>query len=59
MLTQIAFAATLDRLADAGLEDFYRGDIGREMARICSAIEVRSRASILNAIPPGSPIPSR
>jgi oxamate amidohydrolase len=31
-LTQIAFAATLDRLADVGLEDFYRGDIGREIA---------------------------
>jgi gamma-glutamyltranspeptidase/glutathione hydrolase len=27
-----ALAATLDQLAHAGLDDFYRGDIGREMA---------------------------
>jgi oxamate amidohydrolase len=27
-----ALGATLDQLADAGLEDFYRGDIGREIA---------------------------
>ena len=27
-----AFAATLDQLAHAGLDDFYRGDIGREIA---------------------------
>lgn len=31
-LAQIAFAKTLDQLARAGLEDFYRGDIGREIA---------------------------
>ncbi len=31
-LTQTAFAATLDQLAQAGLEDFYRGDVGREIA---------------------------
>jgi gamma-glutamyltranspeptidase len=31
-LRQTAFAATLDQLAHAGLEDFYRGDIGREIA---------------------------
>jgi oxamate amidohydrolase len=29
---QPAFAATLDHLASAGLDDFYRGDIGREIA---------------------------
>jgi gamma-glutamyltranspeptidase/glutathione hydrolase len=29
---QPALAATLDHLASAGLEDFYRGDIGREIA---------------------------
>jgi gamma-glutamyltranspeptidase/glutathione hydrolase len=29
---QPALAATLDHLADAGLEDFYRGDVGREIA---------------------------
>jgi len=31
-LKQEAFAATLDQLAQAGLQDFYRGDIGREIA---------------------------
>jgi gamma-glutamyltranspeptidase len=31
-LKQGAFAATLEHLADAGLEDFYRGDVGREIA---------------------------
>jgi gamma-glutamyltranspeptidase/glutathione hydrolase len=31
-LKQSAFAATLDQLANAGLEDFYRGDVGREIA---------------------------
>jgi gamma-glutamyltranspeptidase/glutathione hydrolase len=30
-LKQTAFAATLDQLAQAGLEDFYRGDVGREI----------------------------
>jgi gamma-glutamyltranspeptidase/glutathione hydrolase len=29
---QAALAATLDHLAQAGLEDFYRGDVGREIA---------------------------
>jgi oxamate amidohydrolase len=29
---QRALAATLDHLATAGLEDFYRGDVGREIA---------------------------
>jgi oxamate amidohydrolase len=32
-LKQPALAATLDQLANAGLEDFYRGDVGREIAR--------------------------
>src|SRR3981081_4588483 len=32
MLKQPALAATLDRLAHAGLDDFYRGDVGREIA---------------------------
>jgi gamma-glutamyltranspeptidase len=31
-LTQPALAATLDHLAHAGLNDFYRGDVGREIA---------------------------
>ncbi len=32
LLKQAALAATLERLAHAGLDDFYRGDIGREIA---------------------------
>lgn len=31
-LTQGALAATLEHLAHAGLDDFYRGDVGREIA---------------------------
>jgi oxamate amidohydrolase len=31
-LKQNAFAATLDHLSHAGLSDFYRGDVGRELA---------------------------
>src|SRR5712691_323385 len=31
-LRQPALAATLDHLANAGLDDFYRGDVGREIA---------------------------
>jgi gamma-glutamyltranspeptidase/glutathione hydrolase len=31
-LAQSALASTLDQLAHAGLEDFYRGDVGREIA---------------------------
>ncbi len=32
ILKQPALAATLDQLVNAGLEDFYRGDVGREIA---------------------------
>jgi gamma-glutamyltranspeptidase/glutathione hydrolase len=32
LLKQSALAGTLDHLAHAGLDDFYRGDIGREIA---------------------------
>jgi len=32
VLRQAALADTIDHLAHAGLDDFYRGDIGREMA---------------------------
>ncbi|WP_035969636.1 gamma-glutamyltransferase family protein [Bradyrhizobium sp. WSM1417] len=32
-LKQAALAETLERLSRAGLEDFYRGDVGREIAR--------------------------
>lgn len=33
LVVQPALAATLRRLADAGPEDFYRGDLGRDLAR--------------------------
>jgi oxamate amidohydrolase len=32
VLKQPAFAATLEHLAHAGLDDFYRGDVGREIS---------------------------
>ncbi len=32
VLKQAALAATLEQLAHAGLDDFYRGDVGREIA---------------------------
>jgi gamma-glutamyltranspeptidase/glutathione hydrolase len=32
VLRQTALAATLDHLVNAGLDDFYRGDVGREIA---------------------------
>ncbi len=32
LLKQAALAATLDHLSHAGLDDFYRGDVGRELA---------------------------
>jgi gamma-glutamyltranspeptidase/glutathione hydrolase len=32
LMRQGAFASTLDHLAHAGLDDFYRGDVGREIA---------------------------
>jgi gamma-glutamyltranspeptidase len=32
LLRQTTLAATLDHLAKAGLDDFYRGDVGREIA---------------------------
>ncbi len=31
-LRQVALSATLDHLANVGLDDFYRGDVGREIA---------------------------
>src|SRR5581483_1050354 len=31
LLRQPALAATLDHLVQAGLDDFYRGDVGREL----------------------------
>jgi oxamate amidohydrolase len=31
-IKQFAFAATLEHLSQAGLDDFYRGDVGREIA---------------------------
>jgi oxamate amidohydrolase len=37
-LAQQALAATLEQLAHAGLDDFYRGDVGREIAADLDAI---------------------
>jgi oxamate amidohydrolase len=37
-LSQPRFAETLDHLSRAGLDDFYRGDVGREMAADLAAI---------------------
>jgi gamma-glutamyltranspeptidase/glutathione hydrolase len=53
-MRQEALAGTLDHLANAGLDDFYRGDVGREIAadldRIGSPVTrddlVRYRASV-------------
>lgn len=46
-LRQPALAATLDHLAAAGLADFYRGDVGREIAADLAAIgSPLSRADI-------------
>jgi gamma-glutamyltranspeptidase/glutathione hydrolase len=38
VLRQAALVATLDHLASAGLDDFYRGDVGREIAADLAAI---------------------
>ena len=38
-LKQVALAATLDHLAHAGLDDFYRGDVSREIAADLSRID--------------------
>jgi gamma-glutamyltranspeptidase/glutathione hydrolase len=39
IMRQPALAATLDQLAQEGLDDFYRGDVGREMAADLERIE--------------------
>jgi gamma-glutamyltranspeptidase/glutathione hydrolase len=48
-LTQSGLAGTLDHLAHAGLDDFYRGDVGREiaadLARISSPVTREDLAS--------------
>jgi gamma-glutamyltranspeptidase len=57
-LRQPALAATLEQLAHAGLDDFYRGDVGREIAgeleRIGSPVTrpdlERNRASIADPL---------
>ena len=59
VLKQSALAATLDHLAHAGLDDFYRGDVGREIAadleRIGSPV-TRDRSA---AVSRGRPKPAR
>jgi gamma-glutamyltranspeptidase/glutathione hydrolase len=61
LLRQPALAATLDHLAHAGLDDFYRGDVGREiaadLARIGSPVVradlERARASVADPLEVG------
>ena len=48
-LKQTAFAATLDQLSNAGLDDFYRGDVGARSQQICEGIGSPSHAAISNA----------
>ena len=58
MMRQSALAATLDHLAHTGLDDFYRGDVGREIAadleRIGSPVTrddlVRYRATLADPL---------
>lgn len=44
-----ALAATLEHLGQAGLDDFYRGDIGRELAADMDAIEAGATRADLEA----------
>jgi gamma-glutamyltranspeptidase/glutathione hydrolase len=60
---QSALGATLEHLASAGLDDFYRGDVGRELAADLEALEApigradleRTRARMVD--PLSMPIP--
>ena len=55
-LKQTAFAATLEQLAHAGLDDFYRGDVGaRDRRPISTSSAARSRAPISRATGRRSP----
>lgn len=45
-------AATLERLADAGLEDFYRGDVAEALARGCAEADGLLTAEDLRAYAP-------
>jgi gamma-glutamyltranspeptidase len=54
-LIQPGLAAMLDHLGHSGLDDFYRGDIGREIAVESIASAVRSPARISNAAVQVSP----
>ena len=47
-----ALAATLDQLGHAGLEDFYRGDIGREIAADLERLEAPVTRADLEAYAP-------
>ena len=50
-LRQPALAATLDHLAHAGLDDFYRGDVGREIAADLARIGSPVTRADLAALP--------
>ena len=51
VLRQPALAATLDHLAHAGLDDFYRGDVGREIAADLERIGSPVTRADLEALP--------
>ena len=51
VLRQTALAATLDQLARAGLDDFYRGDVGREIAADLERIGSPVTRDDLGALP--------
>ena len=55
ILRQSVLAATIEQLAHAGLDDFYRGDVGREiaadLARIGSPVTRRDLEHIRRALP--------
>ncbi len=55
MLKQEALAETLTQLAHAGLDDFYRGDVGREIAADLDRIGSPVTRRDLNATGPRSP----
>src|SRR5260370_20391155 len=57
VLKQEALAATLDHLAHAGLDDFYRGDVGREMAADLDRLGIPLPPPDLPACPATPPHP--
>src|SRR5207344_24949 len=52
VLRQASLADTIDHLAHAGLDDFYRGDLERYRARLREPLELRLAAATLYNTPP-------